>query len=205
MKHFYNPRSRSAMTDWMLAELDVEHERVCIDFGIQNSQLDELHRINPMKKLPVLVDGDTVVTETAAICAYLADKYPQKDMAPAAGSAERGLYYRILFISGSAIEPAFTLAAANIEYPDASMAGWGDMPRIIDTIETLTPGSDWATGKQFTAADVIFGGLLDFASKVGWFTPSLKVQAYISRLRQRPAYLKSHPDMLQNMTGKRIA
>lgn len=205
MKHYYNPRSRSVITDWMLAELDVEHEQIRVNFDEMDSHLDELHRINPMKKLPTLVDGDTVITESSAICAYLADKYPQKKLAPEVGSVERGIYYRYMFIAGNTFEPAFSLDSIGMEYPDAFSVGWGDMTRVKATIEELTPEKGWVLQEQFSAADIIFGGLLDFAAKVGWLNPSPKVEAYISRIRLRPCYLKSHPDMLQSMAGKRIA
>ncbi len=204
MKLYFNPRSRSVTIDWMLKELNVEHEKIFIDFDNHNHPLTELHRINPMKKLPTLIDGELVITETAAICAYLADKYPHKNLAPERGSVNRGVYYRYLFIAGNTIEPALSLASAGMEYPDAYSVGWGDMTRVVATIEQLTPESEWIVGSQFTAADVIFGGLLDFATKFGWITPSPKVDAYISRIRRRPAYLQAHPEMLQKMGGERL-
>ncbi len=157
-----------------------------------------------MKKLPTLVDGNAVITETAAICAYLADKYPHKKLAPEPGTPERGIYYRYLFVAGNTIEPALSLAAANMAYPDAYSVGWGDMTRVMATIEAMTPTEGWVLGEQFSAADIIFGGLLDYAAKFNWIDVSPNVGAYIARLRQRPCYLKTHPDMLQSMAGKRI-
>ncbi|WP_338517112.1 glutathione S-transferase family protein [Alteromonas gracilis] len=199
MKHYYNPFSRAVTTDWMLKELDVEHEQVSINLSEDSPELHALKTINPMGKLPVLVDGRNVVTEVAAICAYLCDKYPDNKLAPAITSSQRAKYYRYLFIAGNTIEPALTLAAANVEHPDSSTAGWGDRARVVVTIEAMTPHEGWALGDEFTAADVVFGGLLDSALTFGTLTPSPKVSAYISRIKQRPAYIETHKHFGESM------
>jgi len=188
MKHYFNPMSRGVTTDWMLKELDVPHEQIIIDFS------------TGMGKLPALVDGETVVTEVAAICAYLADKFPEKELAPEAGSTDRAPYYRYLFIAGNTVEPAFSLATFGIEHPQPSSAGWGDMSRVLATIETLTPNVGWALGKQFTAADVVFGGLLDFSMVFKLFEASPRVADYVERIRGRPAYRETHGAFI-NMGG----
>lgn len=204
MKLYFNPRSRSVTIDWLLKELDVEHEKVFINFDNHDKHLNELHSINPMKKLPTLVDGDIVITETAAICAYLADKFSLKKLAPEIGSVERGTYYRYMFIAGNTLEPALSLNSVGMEYPDPYSVGWGDMTRVLATIEQLTPEHAWILGEQFSAADIVFGGLLDFSAKFGWITPSPKINAYISRLRRRPCYLQAHPEMLGQAGGVRL-
>jgi len=82
MKHYFNPMSRALTTHWMLTELNAEHEQVMVDFEAGDSRSAEFRAINPMGKVPTLVDDGVVVTEVAAICAYLADKYPEKGFAP---------------------------------------------------------------------------------------------------------------------------
>ncbi|RPJ65478.1 glutathione S-transferase family protein [Alteromonas sediminis] len=192
MKHYYNSMSRAITTDWMLKELDVQHEQININFSEDSPELLDLKTINPMGKLPTLVDGECVITEAAAICAYLGDKYLEKKLAPAVESSQRAEYYRYLFITGNTIEPALTLAASNIEHPNSATAGWGDKTRVLATIEAMTPKSDWTLGDEFTAADVVFGGFLDSAVTFGMLAPSPKVEAYISRIQQRPAYKQTH-------------
>ena len=192
MKHYYNSMSRSVTTDWMLKELDEQHEQININFSEDSPELRDLQTINPMGKLPTLVDGENVITETAAICAYLSDKYLDKKLAPAIGSNQRAKYYRYLFIAGNTIEPALTLAASNMEHPNSATAGWGDKTRVVATIEAMTPHSGWALGDEFTAADIVFGGLLDSAVTFGMLAPSPKVAAYIFRIQQRPAYKETH-------------
>ena len=109
MKHYFHPMSRAVTTHWMLTELDAEHEQIVVDFPAGENNTPEYRAINPMGKIPALVDGDVVVTETAAICAYLADKFPEKGFAPQPDSTERGRYYRYLFFAGNTLEPMFSI------------------------------------------------------------------------------------------------
>lgn len=193
MKHYYHPMSRAVTTDWLLTELEVEHEQIVVDFMAGENNTPEFRAINPMGKIPALVDGDVVITEAAAICAYLADKFPEKGFAPDTNSNLRGSYYRYLFFPGTTLEPMFTFN--QLEGADISpqSAGWGDLERCLATIESMTPETDWALGPDFTAADIVFGGTLDFAVQFGWLTsPSPKVAAYVQRIKSREAYRQSH-------------
>ncbi len=193
MKHYFHPQSRAVSTHWMLTELDAEHEQILVDYTNGENSRPAYRAINPMCKVPALEDGGVVVTETAAICAYLADKFPEKGFAPPVGSAERGAYYRYLFFPGTVLEPMFTMNQFGVKDIPPQSAGWGDLDRCLETIEVMTPEDGWALGKQFTAADVVFGGTLDFAVKFGWLpSPTPKVAAYVKRIKARPAYRESH-------------
>ena len=193
MKHYYHPQSRAVTTHWMLTELGADHEKILVDFPNGENSQPAYRAINPMCKVPALEDDGVVVTETAAICAYLADKFPEKGFAPPVGSTERGAYYRYLFFPGTVLEPMFSMIQFGVtDYP-AQSAGWGDLDRCLETVEILTPDRDWALGTQFTAADIVFGGFLDFAVQFGWLpSPTPKVAAYVKRLKARPAYRESH-------------
>lgn len=184
--------SRAVTTDWMLKELGAQHEQIIVDITSDEKSCPELREINPMAKLPVLVDGGVVVTEVAAICAYLADKFPEKGFAPEIGSVERAAYYRYLFLAGNTIEPVLSLTAFGVEHPEPRTAGWGDLQRVLATVESMTPERAWALGDNFTAADVVFGGLLDSSMMFDLIEASSKVSAYVARIRQRPAYRESH-------------
>ena len=192
MKHYFYPTSRAVTTDWMLKELDAPHEQIVVDMpgGEQNSP--EYRAINPMGKVPALVDGDAVVTETAAICAYLADKFADKGLAPPPGSTERGNYYRYLFFPCVTLEPLLSVNSLGVEVPNPQSMGWGDMPRGMATVESMTPETGWALGEQFTAADVVFGGALALFSSLKMMELSPKVAAYVERIKTRPAYQASH-------------
>ena len=185
--------SRAVSSDWMLKELNVAHEQIVIDFQAGENNTPEYRAVNPMGKLPALVDGEVVVTECAAICAYLADKFPEKNFAPATSSPERGKYYRYLCYPSAVLEPMFTINLMGVEGLDPKTVGWGDLERCITTIELMTPEKDWALGEQFTAADVVFGGTLVFFIQFGMLKePSKKVAAYVERIKNRPAYKQSH-------------
>ena len=193
MKHYFNPMSRAITTHWMLTEIGVEHEQVVVDPASGETGSPEYRQVNPMGKIPTLVDGEVVVTEVAAICAYLADRHPEKGLAPPPDSRERGRYYRYLFFPGTTLEPMFTARLLGVtDYP-AQSVGWGDFERCMVTVESMTPSSDWALGSQFSAADVVFGGTLDFAVQSRWIeSPSATVAAYVRRIKDRPAYRQSH-------------
>ncbi len=192
MKHYCYPSSRAATTIWMLKELDAPHESIVVDFAAGEAASPEYRAINPMGKVPALVDGDAVVTETAAICAYLADKFADKGLAPPPGSPERGKYYRYLFFPGVTLEPLLSVTSLGIEVTNPQSVGWGDMPRGLATVETMTPEAGWAVGDVFTAADVVFGGALALFSGFKMMELSPKVAAYVERVKARPAYQASH-------------
>lgn len=193
MKHYFHPMSRAVSTYWMLEELGVAYEQVVVDFMAGENDTAEFRQINPMGKIPALVDGDVVVTETAAICAYLADKYADKGLAPPISSNERGRYYRYLFFPGVSLEPMFVFEQLDTGNIQPQSAGWGDIERCLATVEALVPETEWAMGEKFSAADVVFGGMLDFAVQFGWLqSPSTKVANYVRRLKDRDAYKKTH-------------
>jgi len=193
MKHYYHPMSRAITTDWMLKELEADHEQVVIDFMADENNTPAYRAVNPMGKIPALVDGDVVITETAAICAYLADKFPDRGLAPDPSSTQRGRYYRYLFYPGTSLEPMFTFEQLDVENATPQSSGWGDLERCLATIETMAPASEWALGEHFSAADVVFGGTLDFAIQFGWLSsPSATVTAYVRRIKGREAYRQSH-------------
>ena len=132
--------SRAVTTHWMLAELDAEHEQVLVDFPKGENNTPEYRAINPMGKIPALVDGQVVITETAAICAYLADKFPDKGLAPAPNSTERGRYYRFLFFTGTTLEPMLTfnqLGARPKNYVQFQLAG--ELENLLSFISQHAP------------------------------------------------------------------
>ena len=132
IKHYYHPMSRAVTTDWMLKELGAEHEQIEIDYMSGENAQPAYRAVNPMGKIPALVDGDVVVTEAAAICAYLADRFPEKQMAPPADSIERGRYYRYLFFPGTTLEPMVQSAKRGPGRADAAVCRLGrpgKMPR----------------------------------------------------------------------------
>lgn len=196
MKHYFHPMSRSTTTDWMLRELQVPHERITIDLTSGKNRQPDFLKVNPMGKLPALEDNGVVITEVAAICTYLADKFIEKGLAPSHGSIERAHYYRLLFLAGNTVEPALTLIANGVKHLDAKSTGWGDMLRVLATLEDVIPQDGWLLGSQFSTADVVLGGLLDSILTFTQIEVPYNVATYVERLRIRPAYIAANSVMI---------
>lgn len=189
---YHNPQSRAAMVHLMLEECGANYRIVPIDFAKGEHKAPEFLKLNPMGKLPTIVHRGTVVTETPAIIAYLADIHPQANLAPPIGDPARGSYYRWLFFGGSCFEPAILDTATKRAAPDPGMAGYGSYEQVLNALKTaLTPGP-YLLGDHFTAADVYVGSELNWAMMFG--APGLKGEKvfddYVARLTQRETYKK---------------
>ena len=156
---FYtNPMSRGRIVRWMLEEVGQPYDTVLLDYGTTMKAPAYL-AVNPMGKVPAIKHGDTVVTEGGAICAYLADAFPQAGLAPPHGSVDRGTYYRWLFFAAGPIEQATSIGSLGFELPQDKqmMVGYGSMGHVMDAAEGALKGREFVAGDSFTAADVYFG------------------------------------------------
>lgn len=180
-----NPMSRGRTVRWMLEEVGAPYETVLVDFA----DTGELAKVNPMAKVPTLRHGDTVVTEAAAICAYLADAFPDAGLAPPVGSPLRGPYYRWLFFVAGPIEAAVGNAAFGFVVPkDRERAiGYGSLARVTDTLEAAVDGREHLVGDAFTAADLYLGATLGWGMAFGTIEARPPLRAYVDRLDARPA------------------
>lgn len=191
---YHNPQSRAAIVHWMLEEVGCDYDVRHIDFQKGDNRTPEFLSLNPMGKIPTLVVGGTVITEAPAIIAWLADAFPDADLAPLPRSSERGTYYRWLFFGGSCIEPAMTdemFKRPAIERKGT--LGWGSYADVIDTIEKALEPGPYLLGEKFTGADVYIGSLLSWGGMFG--APRLKesrpISAYVQRCTDRPAYRRT--------------
>ena len=187
---FTNPMSRGQIARWALHEAGADYEQVLVDWTAKPASF---LAANPMGKVPTLIhhalDGDRVVSECAAICAYLAEAHPNADLSPY--DSERADYYRWLFFAAGPVEAAVTARSLGFEPPPEKqgMAGWGNYARTIDTFESLfADGRDWACGERFTMADVYIGSQVDWGLTFGSIPPRLGFVAYAERLQARGAY-----------------
>src|SRR6476659_8743226 len=147
---FYtNPMSRGQIARWMLEEVGQPYEQVLLDYGTTMKAADYL-AVNPMGKVPAIKHGDTVVTEAAAICAYLADAFPEAGLAPAPGERLRGPYYRWLFFGAGPIEAAATNKAMGFEVPPdrKPMAGYGSLADVMSALEGALAKGDYLVGER---------------------------------------------------------
>jgi glutathione S-transferase len=148
--------------------------------------------INPMGKVPALKHGDTIVTECAAICAYLADAFPEAGLAPPL--AQRGAYYRWLFFAAGPLETAVMNRALGFEVPAEreEMAGHGNYATVMDALEKGVSGSDYIAGSAFTAADVYVGSQVGWGLQFGTIEERPAFQAYWQRVSDRDAYRRAN-------------
>ena len=183
---YTNPMSRGRIARWMLEETGAPYDTVLLDFGSTMKDAAFL-AINPMGKVPVIQHGDTVVTEAAAICAYLADAFPEKKLAPPLD--QRGAYYRWLFFAAGPMEAAVTAKALGLLAPadKGGMAGYGSFEQTIDTLERAVAGREFIAGDDFTAADVYVGSQIGWGLLFGTIEKRAAFTEYVGRLQARPA------------------
>ncbi|AYJ85927.1 glutathione S-transferase family protein [Sphingomonas paeninsulae] len=188
---FYtNPMSRGQIARWMLEEVGQPYEQVVLDYGT-TMKAPEYLAINPMGKVPAIKHGDTVITEVAAICAYLADAFPDAGLAPA--PADRADYYRWLFFAAGPVEAAITNKSLGVELaPGKSMmAGYGSFDAAMDGLEAAVTGKRYIAGDRFSAADVYVGSQVGWGLAFGSIDKRPAFETYWDGLKDRPAYLKA--------------
>lgn len=187
---YHHPHSRASNVVWMLEEVGVPYELRFVDISTGAQKTPEILALNPMGKLPVLSDGGQIVTESAAIGLYLADRYALGRLAPKTDDPLRGTYLRWSLFAPSVIEPGTMAKLAKWEYKP-SQAGWGSYEAMIASMESAIVGRSFILGEQFSMADVIFGGTLRYMLTFKLIEASPLFKAYVERLAQRPALQRS--------------
>ena len=182
----HHPYTRAANVVWMLEEVGVPYELHHVDILAGAQKAPELLALNPMGKLPILTDGDAVVTESAAIGIYLADRYAPGKLAPALDDPARGTFLRWSFFAPSVIEPGSMAKMAGWSFKDGQ-AGWGSHAAMVASIESALEGRSFVLGEEFSMADVIFGGTVRFMLAFGMLEARPLFKAYVDRLNERPA------------------
>lgn len=187
---YHNPRSRAQMVHWMLEEAGAPYRIVPIDFEKGEHKTPSFLALNPMGKLPTIVHRGTVVTETAAIIAYLADAFPAAGLAPPPTDPSRGTYYRWLFFGAGCFEPALLDTMLKRPPVEKKMAvGWGSYEDVLATLKQALGNGPYLLGDTFSAADVYVGSEVRWAMMFG--APGLKGEKvfddYVARLSARPA------------------
>jgi glutathione S-transferase len=187
---FYtNPMSRGRIIRWMLEEVGQPYETKVLPWETQANKSPDYLAINPMGKVPAVVHGDTVVTECAAICAYLADAFPQAGLAPPPGSRPRGPYYRWLFFGAGPIEQMAAFHALKVEVPQEQrgMVGFGCRDDVLNTLEAALEGRDVLAGDRFTAADLYIAAHLGWGMQFGSIDKRPNFERYVALHQARPA------------------
>jgi len=190
---FYtNPMSRGRIVRWMLEEVGAPYRTEILDYAT-TLKAPEYLAINPMGKVPAIRHGETVVTECAAICAYLADAFPAAGLAPPHGDRARGPYYRWLFYAAGPVESAITNRSMGFEVPPGRerMAGYGCFADVMNALEIAVSGSDYVAGDRFTAADVYFGSQIGWGMQFNSLEKRPAFEAYWARISERPAAVRA--------------
>ncbi len=191
MKLFWAPQTRSQRAIWMLEEtgVDYEMERIAL---MSPDRVDsaEFLAASPMGKVPAIVDGDVSMSESAAICIYLADRYASGTLAPALDAPERGKYLYWTMYTPAVVEPSMSEKFNNVE-SNRHRSGWGDFDLMIATWDEALEGRDWIVADHFTAADVMLGSSALFLRMFKMLPETNNLDAYADRCLARPAYQRS--------------
>ena len=186
---YTNPMSRGRIARWMLEEVGVPYRVEVLDYGPKMKSADYL-AVNPMGKVPAIRHGDTIVTECAAICAYLADAFPEAGLAPA--NDRRGDYYRWLFFAAGPLEAAVTNRSLGVEPPadKQGFVGYGNFASVMDTLEKAV-SRPFVAGDRFSAADVYVGAHIGWGMQFGSIENRPAFADYWARLSEREAYKRA--------------
>ena len=188
---YHMPQTRGGTTLWMNEELGGVCETKLVNLRKGEGRSPEFLKINPMGKLPILTDGDAVVTESAAIGLYLADRYAAGRLAPALDDPRRAAYLRWVLFAPSVIEPGAMAKAAGWTYRESS-AGFGNHDAMLATIEHAIGAGPYVLGDDFTMADVVFGGTVRYMLSFEMLEPRPAFAAYAERLAARPALQRAN-------------
>ncbi|MCV2867865.1 glutathione S-transferase family protein [Defluviimonas sp. WL0002] len=186
---YSNPMSRGRIARWMLEEIGQPYQVRYLDYGEQ-MKAPEYLAINPMGKVPALVHGDRVVTEYAAICAYLADAFPDAGLMP----EDRSAYYRWLFFGAGPLEAAIIAKALDFSVPEdrRGMVGFGTLETTYAALESQLAKTPYLAGERFSAADVATGSQIGYGLQFGTIEPRRAFSDYWDRLKERPALLRAN-------------
>src|SRR5215469_12725268 len=190
---FYtNPMSRGRIARWMLEEVGQPYRTEILDYATTLKAPAYL-AVNPMGKVPALKHGAVVITEVAAICAYLADAFPQAHLAPPPGHKSRGPYYRWLFFAAGPVEAAVTNKALGVVVsPERKrMAGYGSFEDVMNTLEHAVSGGGYLAGDSFTAADLYLGSHIGWGLQFGSIEKRPAFEKYWERIGNRPAAIRA--------------
>jgi len=188
---YHNPMSRGQIVHWMLEEVGAPYRIELLRLDKREHKKPEFLKLNPMGKVPTIVHRGVVVTEAGAICAYLADAFPQAKLAPPIDDPRRGTYLRWLFFGAGCVEPALIDKTFPRKETAPSQLAWGSVEDTLNTLEyAITPGP-FILGDTFSAADVYVGAELGWGMMIKSIEPRPRFAAYSELLRARPAGKRS--------------
>ncbi len=197
---YYCPRTRADTVMWMNEELDGVCDIKLVNLKAGEHKQPDFLAINPMGKVPALTHDGVIVTESAAICAYLADAFADKGFAPALNDPKRGVYFRWMFYAPSCIEPMMLDKLGGVKRENPAAAGYGSEADVLKSIDVALSAGPYLLGETVSAADIVMGSLLNFATLFGAIEKKGKIADYIDRMTSRPACAR-----MQEISAKHAA
>jgi glutathione S-transferase len=185
---FHNPQSRALIVHWMLEEIGQPYELKLVRFDRGDNRKPEFLAINPMGKLPTLIHRGIVVTESAAVCAYLADAFPSVGLAPAQNDPARATYLRWMFFGAGCLEPALVDQMLKRPSAEKRALGYGSYEDTLNTLEKALQPGPFILGDRFSAADVYLGSEMQWGLMTKALEPRPAFSAYLERATARPAH-----------------
>lgn len=206
MKLYYIPLTRATRVRWLLEEMELPYELVRVT--AEMSRQPDYQQLHPHGKVPVLVDQEVTIFESAAICTYLADAYPEKEFAPSLQNSLRAYYYQWLFYASVTLESpveAYLFQVAphlpdqllpdsertKLSKPEALQ--W--FTQVCNPLNEVLKDKDYLVDSRLTTADIIAGGVLYWAYKLGMMEEDTPVKAYLTQLMERPGFQRAHDDI----------
>ncbi|MDY7227860.1 glutathione S-transferase family protein [Hyalangium rubrum] len=201
MKLYFAPRTRATRARWLLEELGVPYELVKLDLARQENATPAYLAVHPLGEVPALVDGDVTLLESLAICLHLADRFPEKHLAPPVGSAECGPYYQWMVFAEVSLDPVVMAFYRHAQLPEEQKARAHSeealakhrtrLTAVLDVIQGGLGGREFLVGGAFTAADVVMASILHLANTLKLLDDHPRLVEYVKRHSQRPAVRKA--------------
>jgi glutathione S-transferase len=191
MKLYWCKNTRAFRIAWLLEESGLEYERVVLDLRNESSKNDPAFRaVSPMGKVPAIEDGPARLSDSGAICIYVADQYPQTRLGPPVGHADRGRFLQWVTYTNSVIEPAMLEKVAKLESKPTSY-GWGSFELMLNALRSELAKGEWILGDRFSAADVLLGTASFFLKQFGLMGDDPVFGPYVERCMARPAFRRA--------------
>lgn len=198
---YFAPRTRSFAALWLLEELGEPYRLESFDFATGRHKQADYLALNPMGKVPLVVDGETPVPEIGAMAIYLADRYSAAGLAPALTDAARAAYLRWMFFASAIMEPAYAQKLFEWEVSPSTVA-WGSFEQMMEVLADGLAEGPWLLGETFSAADVVVGNNLVFGQMIGLIPQDGPIGTYLARLKAREAFQRA--EAIEQREGARF-
>jgi glutathione S-transferase len=198
---YFAPRTRAVTGLWLLEELGVPYRLESFDLASGRHKQPDYLALNPMGKVPLVVDHGTPVAEIGAIAIFLGDRYPQSGLAPAIDDPQRADYLRWILFASAVMEPAYAERFLKIE-PRPSNYAWGSFDQMLAVVTDAVEGGQWLLGDRFSAADVLVASTLRFGITFGILPKEGPLADYVGRVTARPAFARV--DAIVQREGERF-